>query len=214
MLPSGNNLSALFRTLAPEEADAPALAKAASPGVGQEWPLFQVVTPTRPEPTPPLTPQERKRWGAQSSVRIEPVKPVVSMAGLSSKLAKSLNQISESMVDEAAQLTDPVSVPAEQPLSKPTQRTSIPVPSPKVGVSLFSKPSPVAESAVQNETGPETSLFKKPLAQPMGAAVPALDNAKTDDSLNAIFSRLSVSESVTIKPVEKRSTLSTRLGKR
>jgi hypothetical protein len=217
MLPSGNNLSALFRTLAPEESDSQAEPKSAAPGVGQEWPLFQVVTPTKPEPTPPLTPQERKRWSLQASVRVESPKPALSMSGLSSKLAQSLSQISERMVSDAAQSPEPVPTPSA-PLVKPggrvTKQAMAHVPAPKVGVSLITKPVPVMESEVLEERGNVVGLFEKPPVQPTLTPNLTPESTEVDDSLNGLFSRLAGSEKATIKPVEKRSSLSSRLGKR
>lgn len=214
MLPSGNNLSALFRTLAPEEPDFQDTAKAVTPDARQEWPLFQVVTPTKPEPTPPLTPQERKRWGVQAAVRVESSKPALSMSGLSSKLAQSLNQISERMTPEAPQPSESATISEEPPLSKPTQRVTVPVSPPKASISLFSKAPLATEFEIQEERSNIVGLFEKPMLQSTLTTDPGAEKTKVDDSLSSIFNRMSSSGKVTVKPVEKRSSLSTRLGKR
>ena len=211
MLSSGNNLSALFRTLAPEESDFTAVGKSADAGVGQEWPLFKVVAPVKPEPTPPLTPQERKRWGMQETVRAEAPKPPLSMSGLSSKLAQSLSQISERMVSEPAQPTS-VAAPASSPVDKRPAHASEPATAPKVRASLFSKLSTTADTQVTEEKGKVVGLFEKPAGKPGSTAEHGGRNA--DDSLSGLFRRLEAKEQTVAKPAEKRSSLSARLGKR
>lgn len=217
MLSSGNNLSALFRTLAPEESDFNAVAKVVAPSAGQEWPLFKVVAPSRPEPTPPLTPQERKRWSARDGVRAEPPTPGLTMSGLSSKLARSLNQIAEQSPSEAVQTMEPET--AGQSLRR--MNLSVPgsvAPAPTVRPSLFSKPSPVIKPPVNEEKAKVVGLFERPLAQPALTSNSLTGTARVPvnagDSLSTIFGRLEASGNVAVRPPEKRSALSTRLGKR
>ncbi|MBS3996551.1 MAG: hypothetical protein KGZ67_04340 [Hydrogenophaga sp.] len=218
MLPTGNNLSALFRTLAPEESKFEAAVAATTPSAGQEWPLFKVVAPTRPEPTPPLTPQERKRWGVQDTVRAETPKPVLSMSGLSSKLAQSLTQISERMVSEAAQppTRTMTSAAAEPPLGRLSPHAPGSAAAAQVRASLFSKLAPAMEPDVDEERENVVGLFAKATTKAPSIPDKAQVDAKADadDSLSQIFSRLDVKEKAAVKPVEKRSSLSTRLGKR
>lgn len=136
------------------------------------------------------------------------------MSGLSSELAQSLSQISELIAAEAAQPTAPA--PAEQPLGELPQSVpdNLSETTPNAHVSLFAKPTAVIEPQGSEEKGNVVGLFEKSAAQPTLAEEQAPDSANANDFLTSIFSRLEAKEKVIAKPVEKRSSLLIRLGKR
>jgi hypothetical protein len=224
MKKTNNNLSALFRSLGPDETGLEAIAKAAAPKVEKEWPLFKAVPPAEQLPTPPLSLQERKVWSKQAKVKAEVPRPTLSMSGLSSKLAKSLSQISEQMTVEESDMDTPL---AEQPfrmgvLPQSKQDSLLEKASNPAG-SLFVQSPPAIELLEQVEEGEKIGLFERPPSQStvlgQGKANPkALAKTqgadKGDDRLTNIFSRLEEKEKTVIKPVEKRSSLSKRMGKR
>jgi len=223
MKKTNNNLSALFRSLGPDETGLEAIAKATAPKVEKEWPLFKAVPPAEQQPTPPLSPQERKVWSKQAKVKTEVPRPTLSMSGLSSKLAKSLSQISEQMTDEESgtNTAQPEKQPRVRGLAQSKQDSLSERASSPAG-SLFAKSSPTMEPLEQEEERHKAGLFERPASQPVLAQAKvknkplakSQDAVKSDDRLANIFSRLEEKEKVTVKPVEKRSSLSKRMGKR
>lgn len=223
MKKTNNNLSALFRSLGPDETGLEAIAKEAAPKIETEWPLFKAVPPVEQQPTPPLSPQERKVWSKQAKVKAEAPRPTLSMSGLSSKLAKSLSQISEQMgVEEDGTETVP---PEKQPQVRalaPSQHEGLSERPSKSAGSLFSRSSPAVEPLEQEAENPEAGLFERTdppraLGPEKAKSTPPAktpDAAKGDDRLANIFSRLEEKEKVVVKPVEKRSSLSKRMGKK
>lgn len=226
MKKTSNNLSALFRSLGPDEAGLEAIAKNAAPKVEKEWPLFKAVPPTEQQPTPPLSSQERKIWSKQAKVNVEVPRPTLSMSGLSSKLAKSLSQISEQMVVEARDMdTD---VPEKRSRVNDLfqeKQGNLSARKSKLGGSLSAKSLPAVEPLEQEEDIQKTEVTEK--AEPdRSAPAPVSEKAKAksqiktqdagerSDRLANIFSRLEEQEKVVVKPVEKRSSLSKRMGKR
>lgn len=223
MKKTNNNLSALFRSLGPDETGLEAIAKATAPKVEKEWPLFKAVPPAEQQPTPPLSPQERKVWSKQAKVKTEVPRPTLSMSGLSSKLAKSLSQISEQMTDEESgtNTAQPEKQPRVRGLAQ-SKQDSLSERASSPSSPLFAKPSPAVELPAQEEESHEVGLFERAATQPVLAQEKARtkplaktqEAAKSDDRLANIFSRLEEKEKVAVKPVEKRSSLSKRMGKR
>lgn len=227
MKKTNNNLTALFRSLGPDEAGLEAIAKVAAPKVEKEWPLFRAVPPTEQQPTPPLSPQERKIWSKQAKAKVEVPRPTLSMSGLSSKLAKSLSQISEQMTAEEGDMDadvpekrSRVKSPVQAKQDVVTERAS------SLGGTLFAKSSVPMDPVEPEEEkdSQKAALFEK-AAAPQPPA-PALEKAKSktlvktqevgksNDRLANIFSRLEEEDKVAVKPVDKRSSLSKRMGKR
>jgi len=223
MKKTNNNLSALFRSLGPDETGLEAIAKATAPKVEKEWPLFKAVPPAEQQPTPPLSPQERKVWSKQAKVKTEVPRPTLSMSGLSSKLAKSLSQISEQMTDEESgtNTAQPEKQPRVRGLAQ-SKQDSLSERASSPSSPLFAKPSPAVELPAQEEESHEVGLFERAVTQPVLAQEKARtkplaktqEAAESDDRLANIFSRLEEKEKVAVKPVEKRSSLSKRMGKR
>ena len=215
MLQPSNNLSVLFRSLGPDEGSLEAATKAAAPRVEQVWPLFKAVAPATPEHTPPLSAQEKELWSMQDVVKVEAPRPALSMSGLSSKLAHSLSQLSEQIAAQAAPRA--VSAPGDQPLAalpSPSAPVNVPEAMPNAHVSLFAKPLAAAEPQGSEEKGNVVGLFEKSAVQPIAIQNPAPGSAGASGSLTHLFSRLEAKEQVIVRPLEKRSSLSSRLGKR
>jgi hypothetical protein len=225
MKKTNNNLSALFRSLGPDETGLEAIAKATAPKVEKEWPLFKAVPPVEQQPTPPLSPQERKIWSKQAKVKTEVPRPTLSMSGLSSKLAKSLGQISEQMAVEERDMD--VAPPEKQPrvgALAHNKRDSLSERASSPSNALFAKPSPAVELPQQEKESHKVGLLERAASQPVLAQEKARtkplaktqEAAESDDRLANIFSRLEEKEKekVAVKPVEKRSSLSKRMGKR
>lgn len=217
-----NNLSALFRSLGPDETGLEAIAKATALKLEKEWPLFKAVPPAEQQPTPPLSPQERKVWSKQAKVKAEVPRPTLSMSGLSSKLAKSLSQISEQMVGEESSLdTVPLEKQPQARVLVPNKQGNLSEKVSSPASSLFGKSSPAIEQPGQEESQKvgrfDRTVSQRDLSQEKAKTKPLAktpDAAKGDDRLANIFSRLEEKEKITVKPVEKKSSLSKRMGKR
>jgi len=214
MLEPSQNLSALFRSLGPgDEKNSQLPTAVATPKTEQAWPLFGAVLPVKPEPTAPLTPQEKNIWQAHEAVKSEMPKPALSMPGLSSKLAKSLSEISGQVEQEmvkpavqAASRTGPeVQIPDNARETLPETLTYVATPD-------LVQPSVLPER--HEERAPGLGLFQNLQAEPMLAQGDAAATGKSSDFLANIFNRLEVKEKVVAKPAEKRSSLMNRLGKR
>lgn len=215
MLEPNHNLSALFRSLGPgDEKNSQLPTTVTAPKTEQAWPLFRAVLPIKPEPTAPLTPQEKNIWRAQEGVKSEMPKPALSMPGLSSKLAKSLSEISGQVAQEtvhpavvqAASQTEPeVQIPSNARETLPETLSHVPTPE-------LVQPSAPPER--HEERAPGLGLFQKLQAEPVLAQGDAAATGKGSDFLANIFNRLEAKEKVVTKPAEKRSSLMNRLGKR
>ena len=90
-----DDLSALFRSLRPDES---AFRENTSSGVRdaeQRWPLFKAVAPQKPQDVPALSEHERQRWTSQEKSSAGTRKPALSLPALSDKMSKGLGKISE-----------------------------------------------------------------------------------------------------------------------
>ena len=90
-----DDLSALFRSLRPDES---AFRENTSSGVRdaeQRWPLFKAVAPQKPQDAPALSEHERQRWTSQEKSPAGTRKPALSLPALSDKMSKGLGKISE-----------------------------------------------------------------------------------------------------------------------
>jgi len=214
MLEPNHNLSALFRSLGPgDEKNSQLPRTVTAPKTEQEWPLFKAVLPMKPEPTAPLTPQEKNIWRAQEGVKSEMPKPALSMPGLSSKLAKSLSEISGQVAQETAHPAVHAASQTEPEIQIPgNARETLPE-----TLSEVSTPDLVETSALperHEERAPGLGLFQNLQAEPMLAQGDAATTGKGSDFLANVFNRLEAKEKVITKPTEKRSSLMNRLGKR
>jgi hypothetical protein len=223
-----NNLSALFRSLGPDESEFEAISKVAVPKAEKPWPLFKTVSPVEQQATPPLSPQERKNWSKQEKVKAEMPRPSLTMSGLSRKLSESLSQISKQITEEDE--GDVTGVPEKLPLGARSQvkqdnrlehasrpiisvaAKSLKVTEPPDSEENSQSYGPLEKPSLQSNLGPETSK-SKPKSKTKTPSK-ELEDVKSDDRLANIFTRLEEKEEVIPKPVTKKSSLIKRLGKR
>lgn len=233
-----DDLSALFRSLRPDESVFQENATSGARDAQQRWPLFKAVAPQKPQDAPALTEQERQRWVNQEKPAVRARKPALSLPGLSDKMSKSLDKMSV----QAVKNTAPVK-PAtrrelekyaaegvvEQPLAQPSERaqpvSAEPVTQANAPINRIAavKKDFSAVSVAGSQTG-HGVFDKKPTlsgaAQVSIPAVPAVPERDLpvarhgDESLKSIFGRLQAKPEVEVKPVVKRSSFLDRLGKR
>jgi hypothetical protein len=238
-----DDLSALFRSLRPDES---AFKENISSGVRdaeQRWPLFKTVAPQKPQDPPALSEQERQHWKSQEKSAASARKPALSLPALSDKMSKGLGKISEQAVRNIAAVRPAVRWESPEHIAEGAAghsalqtseqpRTASAEPAP-----LTSKPvnrAPMAVKALPEvlATGGRTGvdLFDKKPA-PTAPALMSVQSAqmlkipemsahdapaagRSDESLKSIFSRLEAKPEVEVKPAVKRSSFLDRLGKR
>lgn len=209
MAKPGDDPSALFRSLRPDNANFQASTSAAAREAEQRWPLFKAVSPKKSEPTPALSAQERQRWSSQERPDVSERKPALSLPGVSAKLAQGLSKMS----GRAA--TEPPTMRAEREKSPSEAMRSTPKFSPEIRTenrgSLFSRVSAVDADEEVSNFG--VGLSGNRAAQPV-AAEPEMPVAGADDSLASIFNRLESKEKVADKPASRRPSFLGRLGRR
>lgn len=212
MAKRGEDPSALFRSLRPDDANFQASANAAAREAELRWPLFKAVSPRKPEPTPALSAQDRLRWSNQERPDAEERKPALSLPGVSNKLAKSLSKMSGRTAATAAAKptvrSEQIKPLEEPPRSPPKATKKAPAEDRRP---LFSRTSTAGRSdqaenyglglsGNQAETAPVAIEPEQPAA------------ARGNDSLASIFSRLEGKEKVAGKPAGKRASFLGRLG--
>lgn len=209
----GDDLSALFRSFGPDDANFQAATNAAAQEAEQRWPLFKAVSPRKSELTPALSAEEKQRWSSQEKAETGARKPALSLPGLSDKLAKSLNKMSGRTTPDAP--TPVARTAPHQRLTESPQTTrqfTQETPSKNRG-SLFSRSSPAVPSvALERDEG--LGLFQKKSEDPVAVHRDMSGSACADDSLASVFSRLEGKNDVVNKPTNRRSSFSGRLGKR
>lgn len=235
-----DDLSALFRSLRPDESVFQENTTSGARDAQQRWPLFKAVAPQKPQDAPALTEQERQRWVNQEKPAVRARKPALSLPGLSDKMSKSLDKMSV----QAVKNTAPVK-PAtrrelekyaaegvvEQPLAQLSERAQSesesvePVTQANAPINRIAavKKDFSAVPVAGSQTG-HGVFDKKPTlsgaAQVSIPAVPAVPERDLpvarhgDESLKSIFSRLQAKPEVEIKPAVKRPSFLDRLGKR
>lgn len=114
-----NDLSAIFRSLAPrvtsEQASPVVMAQAAE----QRWPLLKAIAPKNPGPTPALTGEDKARWTTSEPVSRAEKRPALSVPGLGDKLTRSLGQMGGRLTATHACPLPPV--PYEMPVEVPVR---------------------------------------------------------------------------------------------
>ena len=218
-----DDLSALFRSLRPDETSSQASTSTVARDAEQRWPLFKAVAPEKPQETPALTAQERQRWVNQEKPGVSERKPALSLPGLSDKMSKGLDKMSAWSVKNTAAVRPAVRRESGNPAAD----------------RVFERPriAPIAQapetSPIENRIvtvaktlsgGPAVgsgagfgSFDKKPAVV---ASVPAVEErglpsvGRDDDSLKSIFGRLESKTHIAAKPPGSRSSFLDRLGKR
>ena len=218
-----DDLSALFRSLRPDETTSQERTSTVTRDAEQRWPLFKAVAPEKPQETPALTAQERQRWVNQERPEVSGRKPALSLPGLSDKMSKGLEKMSAWSIKNTASVKPavrresgnpaaervferPRSAPiAESPEASPIENRIV-----TAAKTLSGGPAVVSRAGF----GP---FDKKPA---MVAPVPAVEErglpavGRGDDSLKSIFGRLESKTHVAAKPPGGRSSFLDRLGKR
>ena len=147
-----DNLSDLFRSLGPDDSSFQVTETATAREAAQRWPLFQAISPNKPETTPTLSTQERERWSQQEKQVGAGRKPPLSLPGLSDKLAQSLSRMAGPRPDAPA-----------KPMAKRAQwSTSVPQPQPQ----RQPQPQPQPQPNLQRQPQPELQPQRQPQPQP------------------------------------------------
>ncbi len=157
MSKSADDLSALFRSLGPDDSSFQATETAAAREAAQRWPLFQAVSPRKSETTPTLSAQERQRWSHQEQHEGGERKPALSLPGLSDKMARSLSKMSGRTTDAPMQNPARRAEPDTPPVAPRSLRSlrSTPQMTPMESRSALFSASPVADpvAAVVGDAG-------------------------------------------------------------
>lgn len=228
-----DNLSALFRSLGPDDTEFRANTHALAQEAEQRWPLFKAVAPRRPEVTPTLSAQERQRWDIQDRVDNGPRKPALSLPGFSDKLAHSLGRIAE-QAEEATQAANRKVSASPRPALNPAPREVRPAAAVPMPAAAPAKAAPTSTDNVGsssglfgkiNATAPVPAASVEPSR--VGGVIPGLFGAPAtvetapssngdDSTLANVFSRLEGDDKPAAagKVAEKKPSFLDRLGKR
>lgn len=226
MANSGDNLSALFRSLGPDDESFQVTANALAQEGEQRWPLFKTVSLARPEPTPELSVQERQRWSRQEKSVVEVRKPALSLPAFNEKLIINLGRIAKQAALGVGQptvrservrmqsgslvgLRDEPQQFASNHVNASNATPTPAAPAPTTPTPQFLKPPVVA---LNREIEPRSFEHTAVLPADAMSDLPDVDHA--DDSLQSLFGRIQGKEKVAVKPTEKRSSFFDRLGKR
>ena len=233
-----DDLSALFRSLRPDESVFQENASSGARDAQQRWPLFKAVAAQKPQDAPALTEQERQRWVSQEKPAAGPRKPALSLPGLSDQMSKGLGKMSGQVVKNASAVKPATRQESEkfvvergtdQPLTQPLETAQAAQPElPPQENALVKRGSTAAKlssaaTAVRDRDG--LGVFGKNSSAPVLVPTPApvvvaerdLPAAgRRDSSLKSIFSRLEAKPEVAsaVEPAVKRSSFLDRLGKR
>ena len=220
-----DDLSALFRSLRPDETISQASTSTVARDAEQRWPLFKAVAPEKPQETPALTAQERQRWVNQEKPEFSGRKPALSLPGLSDKMSKGLDKMSARSVENTAAVKpavrreseDPTAERAfERPRSAPIAQAPKPGPLENrivnVAKTLAAEPAVVSGAGSRPFDKKPAVAGQAPVQAVAERGLPAAGCA--DDSLKSIFGRLESKTHVAAKPPGSRSSFLDRLGKR
>jgi hypothetical protein len=139
----------------------------------QRWPLFKAVAPKKAPHTPVLTEEEKNHWNNPEKSLAKERQPALSLPGLSVKLAKSLNKISEQTSLEAVttapkKRTTPRKTPSKPiPVIESVQVATPPI----MATPQLSRP-PIAHPTPQAE-----QIQAQPMAEPTTTVVPPMKSA-------------------------------------
>lgn len=223
-----DDLSALFRSLRPDESAFQENTSTVARDAEQRWPLFKAVAPEKPQDTPALSAQERQRWVNQEKPQVGGRKPALSLPGLSDKMSKGLDKMSVRAVKNTAAVKPAVRREPEMPMveravERPVEQprsiraaTAQQASSPENRAAAAARALPAEPGGVVGGTG-LGALDKKPAVLASAPVVPERDlpvAGRGDDLLKSIFSRLESKAEIAPKPAGNRSSFLDRLGKR
>jgi len=207
-----DDLSALFRSLGPDDSSFQATETTAAREAAQRWPLFQAVSPRKPETTPKLSAQERQRWSHQEQHEGGERKPALSLPGLSDKMARSLGKMSGRTTDAPMQNPARRAEPDTPPVAPRSLRSTPQMTTMESRSALFSA-TPQASQDLETH-GSGLGLFGSVAGGSLAPSRAGSEATHADDSLAGVFSRLEEKPKTTNKPDEKKSSFLSRLGKR
>ena len=238
-----DDLSALFRSLRPDES---AFRENTSSGVRdaeQRWPLFKAVAPQKPQDAPALSEHERQRWTSQEKSPAGTRKPALSLPALSDKMSKGLGKISEQAFRNIATVKPATRWESQEQLVEGTARHPL-LQQPERPRTMLAEPVLLANKSVNRVPTAVKALPDVPAAAsrtgldifnrkpaPAAAALVSVQLPKmsempkmsehdapvagrSDELLKSIFNRLQAKPEVEVKPIIKRSSFLDRLGKR
>lgn len=217
-----DDLSALFRSLRPDETTFQESTNTVARDAEQRWPLFKAVAPAKPPETPALSAHERQRWVSQEKTQVGGRKPALSLPGLSDKMSKGLDKMSARTVKNTASVKpavrrEPENALVDRAVERPAERPrSIRVTAPPQVSPPQDHIDSAAKPAFVNGSGVGV-LDKKPTVlapAPVMAERERPATGRGDDSLKSIFNRLETKAEVVVKPAGTRSSFLDRLGKR
>ena len=222
-----DDLSALFRSLRPDESVSVENAGAVTPKVEQRWPLLNAVAPEKPQDTPSLSAQERELWKSQEKPEGIRRKPALSLPGLSDKMSKSLDKMSMRAVKNTSTLKpasrrEPELNMPERVLGQTAERmrsgraeppSQLDVSNNRNSISSMAAPVEIAklDRSLDGVLDRKTTVVDQVLSAPERNQ---LEPDRADGSLKKIFSRLEAKPEAVVKPAGSRSSFLDRLGKR
>lgn len=222
---SNDDLSALFRSLRPDETTFQESINSVAHDAEQRWPLFKAVAPEKPPETPALSALDRQRWVNPDKPQAGGRKPALSLPGLSDKMSMGLNRMSSRPLQNTATMKaavrrEPENSAVEHAVELPRNthptlvlKDSPPDHSAPIAAKTLSDESPVTVGRSAGSGALDEKLVLAPPA-PMGAQRDPSAGGRSDESFKSIFSRLkSKSEPVT-KPLGNLSSFLDRLGRR
>ena len=208
-----DDLSALFRSLGPDDSSFQATETAAAREAAQRWPLFQAVSPRKPETTPTLSAQERQRWSHQEQHEGGERKPALSLPGLSDKMARSLGKMSGRTANPPMQNRDRRTEPDAPQVAPPRSSRSVPqMTTIESRSALFSAPPQASQNLETPGSG--LGLFGSTAGGSMAPSLSVSEAPHADDSLASVFSRIEAKPQTLNKLVDKKYSFLNRLGKR
>lgn len=206
----------LFRSIKPDDTDFQTSKSVAANEAAQRWPLFKAMLPEKPEPTPPLSEQERARWDSQGASGARLHKSVLSVPTTSFDMASSLHRMAgvKQIPDAAATLvaaqtsiksankSKEMSSPAPPPppdLQRSDHRTSeVGATNPKIDNQKSARSGPFEGHWPRSQA--PTTVIDEPVA--------------SKNSLASIFSRLEGKRETLAKPSTPIASFFDRLGRR
>lgn len=206
----------LFRSIKPDDTDFQTIKSATADEAAQRWPLFKALPPEKPEPTPPLSEQDRARWDNQETPGIRVRQSALSVPTTTPDMAASLKRmagIQPSPKTASAHVPPIVStkinhkskkLPSSAPTPTLTQPTAQHLTSEVVPTNLSSD---IVESVHDKLLKGHGALSQAPvIAQP--------EPMTSTNSLASIFSRLEGKNETCAKPSTPISSFFGRLGRR
>lgn len=215
-----DDLSALFRSLRPDETTFHTSTGTVARDAEQRWPLFKAVAPQKSQATPPLSAQERQRWINQEKPEVGVRKPALSLPGLSDKMSKGLDRMSVRAVTNTAAVQSGARKEAENPVAeraveRPGNIWAALPPTASPTGNRASAARAFASESVGVVGEPGLGLFGKKAAglAPVLAERQPPATGRVDDALKSMFNRLETKSEVVAKSAGNRSSFLDRLGK-